>query len=119
MSDKAQQIVKEMAKLTMLSNRISEIQEKNLKMYPLVVFNEVQTVKIDYDLTTYRTGAEEGETRNNSQVSFYVDLDESKQDNIEKRFNYLEAAVRNLFWADLTVKIYINNTLKFESKKNV
>ena len=50
MSDSLKKHLKELAQLSMLANRISEIQEKNLKLFPFVFFEGLKEVTIDYDL---------------------------------------------------------------------
>lgn len=110
--------IREMARLTVLSNKINPIQEKNLKMYPLVFFQGVKSVKIDYDLSHRKTTVDEP-VINNSIVSYYLSIeDEAQNSHLDERFKHLEKSVRNLFWNDLTVEVYFNDVIKFKSKKN-
>lgn len=108
--------IREMAKLAIFSNRISEFHEKNLKMYPLVFFNGVKEAKLDYDLERKKTTQDEPEIVN-SMVSYYLDLDESQNDLLDKRFEALETSVRGLLWNDITVEVYFNDRIVFKSKK--
>jgi hypothetical protein len=114
---KLEQKIQEMAQLTVLSRRISEIQEKNMKKYPFVFFNALTEAKIEYDLDRIKTANDEAEI-SNSLVSYYLTLDESQNPNIEVRYKMLEVAIRTLFWSDVTVEIYINDRIVFKSKKN-
>lgn len=110
--------LKEMATLTLLSNQINEIQMKNMKMFPLVFFNGVKSVKIDYDLAHKKMSGDEP-VSNNSIVSYFLDLDET-QDNslLDKRFAHIEGAIRGLFWSDVIVEVYFNKRIVFKSVKN-
>ena len=126
-----EQIIKEMANLTLLSGQINALQEKNLKMFPLVMFDGISSVEIEYDLmpepkveyeqnkTTMETKFSV-ENRHQPKVQYRVKIDESKENlNIDKRFKALEQAVRTLFWPDTKVVIYFNDKIVFESGKNV
>lgn len=110
--------VKDMAKLSILANRISEIQEKNLKAYPFVFFNEVKTVSIDYNLGHTQTKSIPGEKeiKWDTWVSYYLELNESANPNQERRFFCIEEAARVLFWKDLIVRVYFNGKKMYESK---
>lgn len=118
MSDNVEAKLREMAKLTILSNRLSEVHEKNLKMYPLVFFNNVRKVTIGYDFSQLEIKMDDKEQpkRNAGLVEFCLDLSLDGNDNLDKRFSALEMATRNLFWPTTKVKVYLNNELKFESK---
>lgn len=119
------ELLSEMARLTMLSNRISEVQEKNLKSFPLVFFNAVNEDLsiINYDLSHKSDVLEDPEgkliintpTRNNY-VAYYLELDETKNtEDLDKRYLALEKSVRTLFWNDVSVEIYFNGNIKYKS----
>jgi hypothetical protein len=119
------ELLSEMARLTALSNRISDVQIKNLQMLPLVFFNEVQEVKIDYDLGHKSDILEDTEgkliinepTRNNY-VAYYLTLEETKNtEDLDKRYMALEKSVRTLFWNDVSVEVYFNNKIMYKSAK--
>lgn len=115
MSDTRQKL-KEMAQLSILANRISEIQEKNLKMYPFVFFDGVSIARIDYDLG-HGVNEETKEVNHKSLVAYYLTIDEKQVDHLlEKRFKTLEVSVRAMLWQDIIVKVYFNNKVVFESK---
>lgn len=105
-----------MAQLSILANKISEVQEKNMKMYPFCFFDGVKEVKIDYDLGHGHNEATK-EVNHNSYVSYYLILDESlNQTALDKRFAATEASIRALFWGDTRVSVYFNDKLVYESK---
>lgn len=107
--------IQEMAKLTVLSGRINELQQKNLKSFPLVYFNGVSKVEVDYDLSTAQ-GSELGKASNKSSVSYYLTIDEKASNfNIEKRFEALASSVRSLFWSNIKITVYFNNLRVFEN----
>lgn len=123
--------VREMAKLTLLTNKLNPIQEKNLKMYPLVFFNSIKSAKMEFDLSNdvmvdeivddkkaevnYKFN--KAETKH-LHVTYYLEIDENSKDNayMEKRYEALEKSVRNLLWQEIKVKVYINGNLGYESK---
>ena len=119
------ELLSEMARLTALSGRISDVQIKNLQMFPLVFFNSVETVKIDYDLSHKSDVLEDTDgkliinapTRNNY-VAYYLELDEAKNtEDLDKRYLALEKSVRTLFWTDLSVEVYFNGKIMYKSVK--
>ena len=142
MSDEktSQQTVREMAKLALASNRISDVQEKNLKMYPFVFFNGVLSANIDYDFTNnqhveteekvnseedVKKGKEKLEikykfnklTTEHFHVTYRLSIaKDAENENLEKRFDILTKAIRGLFWNETKVKVFFNNELKYESK---
>lgn len=114
MSD-IQQRLKEMAKLTVLANRMNEIQEKNLKAYPFIFFNDVKEVKIDFNLSKVDDNGLMN--HDDHHISYHLELnEESNKDHSEKRFKAIEQAVRALFWNDLKVRVFFNGKPVFESK---
>jgi hypothetical protein len=83
----------------------------------LIVFNGVKEAKVEYDL-----GYDKGEVfepaKDLSKVSYHLELDPlANNDPMEKRYLFLEQSVRNLFWQNLLVKIFIADKLVYESKK--
>jgi hypothetical protein len=135
-----EQQIREMAKLSLMSNTINPIQEKNLKMFPFVFFNDLEKVKIDYDFTNnqmvdseeivnteedVKKGKEKLEIKykfspmdtRHFRVSYHLTLKEN-HDNaaLDKRFSALEQSVRNLFWKETKIEVFLNGTLAYESK---
>ncbi len=134
--DEMSEKIKEMAKMSILSNRINEVQEKNLKLYPLIFFNGVKTVKIEYDLSHTKAMSAEETPKDtaevahsllaylnkpviaNNYVAYYLEVDENADNsNADKRNQALEKAVRDLFWGNVSVEIYWNDKIAFKSKK--
>lgn len=108
--------LQEMAQLTLLSNRISEIQENNLKKFPFVFFEKVGEAQIEYDLG-HGTNETAREINHKSSVTYHLMLDKQSNDNfLNKRFAALENGVRSLFWKDVKVSVYFNGQLMYESK---
>lgn len=130
--DQVRQKVVGMAKLSVLTDRISEVHEKNLKMYPFVFFNGVSKAEISYDLSNnlgvsdklekdkdknyqldYKLEAPETK---HLRVSYHLTLDERLNGNLDKRFKAIEDSIRNLFWKQVSVEIFFNSELKYKSK---
>ena len=119
------ELLSEMARLTALSGRISDVQIKNLQMFPLVFFNAVEMVEIAYDLSHKSDVLEDTEgkliinapTRNNY-VSYYLTLNEIQNiEDLNKRYEALEKSVQTLFWTDLSVEVYFNGKIMYKSKR--
>lgn len=107
--------LKEMAQLSIFANRISEVQEKNLKNYPFVFFNEVKAARINYDFG-HAVDEKNKEVHHNSSIFYYLIIDEEANKSfLEKRFLALEVAVRNLFWKDVKLEVYFNDKKVYES----
>lgn len=118
MSDIEQQI-REMANLTMLSNKLNPIQEKNLKMYPLVFFEGVSSVTIKFDLSNGRELEPVISDRPGDKfVEYHLAVNEGIENpQLELRCKHIEGAVRNLFWSDVLVFVYFNGKQVFASEK--
>ncbi len=114
-TNKTDEIVKEMGKLTILSGRVSEVQAKNMQLYPFIFFEGVKEIKVKYDLEAQKS-IDDKPTTSNSTISYYLTLDESANDNLSERFRVLEKSVRTLFWADVVLEVYFNDQIKFKSK---
>lgn len=97
--------IKEMARLTMLSNKLNEIQTKNLQLYPYVFFEGVKKGTITYDLECSPTESAT-DRQMKTHVSYTIEIDENTPVTFEqKRIDALKIAVRTLFWNDLTVNV--------------
>lgn len=123
MSDDAAAIVKDMAKLVLVSGKISETQIKNMKMFPLIYFDGAKEVKIEYDLSHKADALVDKDSNltinaphRNNFVAYYLTGDIGI-DNIEKRYAALEASIRTLFWSDVTVEVFINEKISYKSKR--
>lgn len=116
------QILKEMASLTILSGKISDLHEKNLKLYPYIYFEKVSSVEIEYDLSHHHNIQEDHENNKivlnkpivNQLISYYLILDESANDNLENRYLALAKSVKTLLWKDIKVEIYFNRQIKYK-----
>lgn len=125
LSDETKQIVKDMAKLVLVSGKISETHEKNMKMYPLIYFDGVKEVKIDYDLS-HKADAMVDRKNNltvstphrHNVVSYYLTMiPGAKNEKLDKRFTALEASIRTLFWKDVIVEVFMDDKIVYKSKK--
>lgn len=125
-----EQAIRDMAKLSMIENKVNDVQLTNLKMYPLVFFNGVRSASIDYDFYADKPAVEFEEDKKNLEikykfnkpktnckVAYRLDIDETVDNShLEKRFQAIEQAVRNLFWKNTSVKVFFNDKMVFESK---
>lgn len=127
---KAQETMQELARLTLLSNKLSDVQLKNLQMYAFVFFDGVKELKLDYDLSNNMEVESEEDAKNidvtykfhpksdHLRVSYYLTVTPgTEQPNIERRFASLESSVRHILWKDIKVQLFINDKMILESKK--
>jgi len=123
--DNAANIVKDMAKLVLVSGKISEMHEKNMKMYPFLFFDGVREAKVEYDLSHQADALVDKDNnltvnapiRSNS-ITYYLSLREgSFNERLDVRFAALEGALRTLFWKDLVIEVYIDGKSAYKSKK--
>jgi len=108
------QKLKERAQLAVLANRISDFHAENLRKFPFVFFDNIKSASIDYDFG-HAVNEAKKEVQHGSRVCYRF-TGPVEGENMEKRFQALEAAVRNLFWRDVKVEVYINDEKKYESK---
>lgn len=125
-----QKTIRDMARLSLLSNKINEIQEKNLKIYGFAFFYGVSEAKIDYDFSNKALVDTEEDKKNfelkyklgeldtsHFRISYYLTIDEKTENShLDKRFSALEQAVRHLFWKGIRVEVFFNDKKVFESK---
>lgn len=129
--DVTEETIREMARLTMFSNRINPLQERNLKMYPFVFFSGVKTARIDYDFSIQNLVNIEEDSKNvqlkyqlkpnvsNFKVIYSLDIDEGRDnDNIDKRFEALRSSITTLFWSGISVEVLFNGKKVYASEKN-
>lgn len=109
------EMIREMAKLTILSGRINALQEKNMTTYPFIFFNKVESVGVDYDLADSSTSDQSSiKLSPHGRVTYHIESTENNPDHIEKRCKALASSVSNLFWPTVITEIYLNNNKIFE-----
>lgn len=122
--NKTDEIVREMAKLSVLTDKITDVHEKNMKMYPFVFFEGLTRAEVAYNLSNDGTFITEKESdigvgaqkTQHMRVIYRLTLDERLNGNLPKRFQALEDSIRNLFWKQITVEVYLNEKLAYKSK---
>lgn len=127
--------IRDMAKLSILENKLNDIQLKNLRMFPLIFFNGVSEATINYDFSITKPSVDY-EIKNagnaekmdikysfdrpntKSMVEYNLTIDESQvNDYLENRFSAIEKAVRNLFWKEVKVIVLFNDKKVYESNE--
>jgi hypothetical protein len=127
--------IRDMAKLTILENKLNDLQIKNLKMFPLVFFDGVSEAKIDYDFSVEKPSVEYEITNkdNPDKIGIKYEFDKPKptgrieydltiehdgglNSKLPYRFQSLEYAVRSLFWKEVKVTVLFNGKKVYESK---
>lgn len=99
-----QQILEDMRKLTMLNGEISSIHELNLKKWPFVAFEGVESSEVDYDLTK-DTIVAKGE----GFVEFKLAIEPMAENSLMKqRCETITAWVRDMFWPEIRVSVFFN-----------
>lgn len=105
--------VREMALLSVFSDKINPIQEQNIRMYPFVFFESISDFRCEYDFS--RKTAKDEPVKNGNVIAYYFNIVPEDNDNVETRCKHLEASIRNLLWNDIKVKIYFNDRMVYES----
>jgi len=108
MSD-VEKTIEDLNKIAMLTGEISSLHEKSLKTYPYIVFNGVKDFSIKYDIS-------KDYTKENGEGYFTFDIEiEKEQDLLDKRCENLTEWVRNLFWREIKIEIYLNGKLEYKN----
>lgn len=125
-------LLKDMAKLTVSTNTFTPVQEKNLKLFPLIFFNGVKSATVEFDLSTDSTVdvIEDKEkfdlkfefvkpNTDHFKIKYNLEIDES-QDNspLDKRFEALEKAISTLLWGGIPLEVLFNNKSVYKSNTN-
>lgn len=96
-----QNILEDMRKITILTGTISKIHEQSLSKWPYIVFDEIGSLEVDYDLGNKdRNGA--------NFVNFYITSSKEEHEDANKRCETLTSWVRDMFWKDIDVNVFIN-----------
>lgn len=121
--------LQEMAKLTILTNKINEIQELNMKQYAYLFFEGVNSVVIDYNLSNSMDVSSE-EDSENLEISYKMEADMKsmhvtyrlamepavQQTHLLTRFQHLEQSIHTLFWKGIIVRVFFNDQKVYETK---
>lgn len=97
-----------MARLTMLTGRISQVHWKNMQNFPFIFFNAVKNVEIDYTIATNK--------EDESWVKYSIELDLSLNENLVVRYKHLESSIQTLFWKDVKIEVILNGDSVFKSE---
>lgn len=98
--------LREMNKLMILSQRLSDMHILNLKTYPKVFFDEVTNAEVKWDFTPPPPG--EKSDFPGGIVGYRIKV-KNVPENVDKRCGHLERAVKNLFWSDTHVTISVES----------
>ena len=99
--------LKDMTKLGAFFGRISEVHVKNMQSFPWIFFNDLKEVKLDYNIATKK--------EDSSIVSYDLQID-GENDNLSKRYEALESAIRGLFWKEVKIEVKINGQEVYKSE---
>ena len=114
MSENLLKQLKDMAQISMVTGRISTIQEKNLKLYPFIFFDGVLEVEISYDLSPIKS-AENGSdlVATKSFVTFDIKTDRREIQDLDRRCTAIDRAVATLLWSGIIVEVVIDGDRKY------
>jgi len=100
-------------------------------MYPLVFFNGIKSAKVDFDLSNDQMLVDSNENKSDLEityqfnkaetrhlrVSYHLEIEENADNSsIDARYLAITKAVRNLFFKETKVQVFINDKLAYESK---
>jgi hypothetical protein len=120
-----------MAKLSILENKLTDVQLKNLRLYPLVFFDGVTEASVEYDLDVGKSSVDYEiykDDKNEMDIKYKLSRPIAKNwvryrlvlngenSHMDKRFAAIEKAVRDIFWNNVRVEVHINDKKVYESK---
>ena len=110
--------IKEMAQIAATTGRISTIQEKNLKMYPLVFFDGVKEVEIEYDLSPFQASSNGYDVvcKSKSFVIYKISTDGREIEDLDRRGKAITDAVHVLLWSGIVVEVIIDGVTKYRGE---
>jgi hypothetical protein len=111
--EQTQAILDDMRRITMLTGEISNVHEASLKKWPYIVFENVQSVSISYDLTK-QTAIDNGYNH----VAYNIFINNPEDLVLESRSKILTEWIRDLFWNEIEVKVTINKKVILHSIPN-
>lgn len=97
-----QQMLEEHKKMLIMTGKISDFQIKNLKSWPFILFEGVETVNIKYNFTQSEEIKEEVESICAGKVEFNIKLIEAPD---KERIKTLKHWTKFLFWKDTEVVV--------------
>lgn len=103
------EILDDMRRITMLTGEISSVHEESLKKWPYIVFDSVDSIEIDYNLSKDYT-----QTQGEGYVDFKIQSD-SDQGFIKMRCENLTNWVRDMFWQEIKVIVSLNGTVVYQN----
>ena len=108
-----EKILQDMRKITMLTGQISSVHEESLKKWPYIIFDDVESVEIDYNLSKEITKSEK-----EGYIVFKVrgpiaPKDDDSKENIKKRCESLSRWARDMLWPEIKIEVYLNNSKCF------
>lgn len=106
------EILKDLKNITMLTGELSTVHEQSLRKWPYIAYEGVGDVEIKYDLSKdYIKEMGEG------YVDFYLTIinSELEQDKVDIRSSSIAFWVRDSLWNEIKVRVFFNNTLKYEN----
>lgn len=105
-------ILEDMRKITMLTGEISSVHQKSLMKWPYIVFDNVESVEINYDLSKSTF-----ETQNQNLVEFHVFTSDQNIQDLDKKCETLNMWVKDMFWNETHTKVYINKSIVYPANK--
>jgi len=99
----SQEQIQEMRKLVLFSKRLSEWHIKNLKLWPQIVFDSLQSAEVDYSI---------GDRPDETYIKYIIRFkDGADLSDLELRGTHIEKWVKSLLWSDINFSIVDHNGL--------
>ena len=95
-------ILAEHKHMLMISGNLSDFQITNMKTWPYIFFNNVESVELDYDFSGFTMA---NVSPKPGQVVYNIKT--SNLENIEQSKEMLESATKMLFWPETEVVINV------------
>jgi hypothetical protein len=107
----AESVIEDMRRILITTGQLSSAQEKTLKLWCMIGFDDVVSAEINYDLSKYTKTMD----KQDHYIKFFIFSEKNEQDFLEARCEKIAGFCRNLFWSEITIEITINNKKVYES----
>jgi hypothetical protein len=130
--NEVKETLKKMAQFSISTNKINNIQERNLQYFPFVFFNGVKSARIEYDLTNhssvdYDTNPKTFEIvykfnkpkTDNFKIIYDLEMEPwANNEHLDNRFDALEKSIATLLWKGIPIEVRFNGKKVYPGEKN-
>lgn len=131
--NEVKETLKKMAQFSISTNKINDIQQRNLQYFPFVFFNGVKTARIEYDLINHSSVDYDTDPKtleivykfnkpktDNFKIVYDLEMEPwAVNEQLDKRFDALEKSIATLLWKGIPIEVHFNGKKAYPEDKNV